>query len=184
MNEFIKLKGISEKELIKVLNINDELDRQITDNLLDEIIDYVNTYSDGEHIHKIEEMPNLPGGFMGMMIPSTKYFINIRRSTLVIIGIGIDFLLANRPSIGTGLMTLSGFMSKSIHELDNDELEILQSIRELTKKQKQAPSAQEIYFDVQKRSKSVKFNYVDKLLDNLLEKDVIKKDNNRYTIRL
>lgn len=68
---------------------------KVTDELLESIQEFVKTKSSGEEYWEEQiEMPPIPPGTKFKIIPKTYYFVNIKKTTWVLIGLLLDILIA------------------------------------------------------------------------------------------
>ena len=91
--------------------------------LVDKVFSYLQKHEeildDDEYVKEITELPHMPPGFMGMMIMNTKYSVNVRKSTIVIIAFLLD--LSFSKGIASLTLNLIGFSTQVLQKIKNEE---------------------------------------------------------------
>ena len=78
-----------------------------------------------------KKWPTCPSNSMCLMIPRTKYFINVKKSIIVALAFLIDILATKGATVL--FLTLLGKVNKSIYKLNDEEFLILKKLYELNK---------------------------------------------------
>jgi hypothetical protein len=123
----ITVKEIKQSELISILSVFIDGKENVI-RFIDTVITATPNLEDGEGINVEVRYPNFPPWVIGMLIPETYYFVNIKLTTLAIIALILDINLTKGAA--SAALALLGESGNAFSHLKGNERCILQYILE------------------------------------------------------
>lgn len=107
---------------------------------------------------------------LSLLIPRTRYFINIRRTLIAIIAFLIDFFATKGATTLT--LTLLGQINKVVYKLNDEELMVLNIVKEL-EKDKECVALHEVIEKLTIHDKLMTREKVERIIEKLRNNDII-----------
>lgn len=178
---------------------------KVTDELLKSIQEFVKTKSSGEEYWEEQteiEIPSIPPGadVKFCLIPTTYYFVNIKNTTLVLIGLLLDIYIAK--GFASVFLTSSGIIGKFAAKLTSTNGEVCvyyeslllkknvidkfndnEVLSRISQKDCKYPELNCKYND--NGTCSLQLNYLQEILNSLKEKSVFSRtEDNKWRVEL
>lgn len=120
--EFITVCKASKMDLMREFS-NVTNSGKLVDDTLEFIKKNEEILDDDEYVKITQELPEVKPGVFNMMILNTKYSINVKKSTIILIMLLLDMKFAN--GLASAGLTFTGFSSQTIHKITERERCIL-----------------------------------------------------------
>jgi len=164
------------------------------ESLTDKVIKYLNStneiLSEDEYVRTEEVSPKMPVGMSGFYVSSTKYFVNLKISTITIVLLLLDIKIT--AGVASTLGGLCGRTGKAITSVSEEEKCIILD----TRKRKSFFVNQLNYENKECTRNDLKCKFraegkccrnideIDNLLENLISNNVIEKNGDSYKLAL